>query len=46
MTATDLDVPGLVDPIGLAVNSSGDAYITNHASGAHNGEIIKVSGLG
>ena len=46
VTATDLDVPGLVDPVGLAVNSSGDAYITNHASGAHNGKIIKVSGLG
>ena len=43
--ATDLDVPGLVDPVGLAVNSSGDAYITNHASGAHKGEIVKVGGL-
>ncbi len=46
VTATNLQVPGLVDPIGLTVNSSGDAYITNHASGAHAGEIIKVSGLG
>ena len=46
VTATNLQVPGLVDPIGLAVSSSGDAYITNHASGAHKGEIIKVSGLG
>ena len=46
VTTADLDVPGLVDPVGLAVDSSGDAYITNHASGAHQGEIIKVSGLG
>ncbi len=45
VTATDLDVPGLVDPTGLAVAPSGDAYITNHTSGAHKGEIIKVSGL-
>ena len=45
VTAANLDVPGLVDPVGLAVGSSGDAYITNHASGAHQGEIIKVSGL-
>ncbi len=46
VTATDLDVPGLVDPVGLAVSSSGDAYITNRTSGAGQGEIIKVSGLG
>ena len=46
VTATDLDLPGLVDPVGLAVNPSGDVYITNHASGAHKGEIIKVSRLG
>ena len=45
VSATDLDVPGLIDPVGLAVNSSGDAYITNHASGAHKGEILKVGGL-
>ena len=45
VTATNLDVPGLVDPVGLAVDSSGDAYITNHASGARKGEIITVSGL-
>jgi glucose/arabinose dehydrogenase len=45
VTATNLGVPGLVDPAGLAVDSSGNAYITNHASGAHQGQIIKVSGL-
>jgi hypothetical protein len=46
VTATNLDVPGLVDPIGLAVSSSGNAHITDDASGAHKGEIVKVSGLG
>ena len=45
VAATNLDVPGLLDPVGLAVSSSGAAYITNHASGAHKGDIIKVSGL-
>jgi hypothetical protein len=45
VTATNLQIPGLVDPVGLAINSSGNAYITNDASGAHQGQIIKVSGL-
>ena len=46
VTATDLQVPGLVDPTGLAVDSSGEAYISNDSAGAHAGEIIKVGGLG
>ena len=45
VTATDLQVPGLVDPTGLAVDSSGNAYISNDSAGAHAGQIIKVSGV-
>ena len=45
VTATDLQVPGLVDPTGLAVDSSGNAYISNDSAGAHAGQIIKVSGI-
>ena len=45
VTATDLQVPGLVDPTGLAVDSGGDAYISNDSGQAGAGEIIKVSGL-
>jgi len=44
-TATNLQVPGLIDPVGLTVDAHGDAFITNDTSGAHDGQIIKVSGL-
>jgi hypothetical protein len=42
---TNLQVPGLIDPLGLTVDAHGDAFITNHASGALDGQLIKVSGL-
>ncbi len=45
VTATNLQVPGLVDPTGLAVDSGGNAYISNDSAGAHAGQIIKVSGI-
>jgi hypothetical protein len=44
-TVTNLQVPGLIDPLGLTVDAHGDAFITNHASGALDGQLIKVSGL-
>jgi hypothetical protein len=46
VTATDLGVPGLIDPTGLAVDSSGNAYISNDTAGAGAGEILKVSTIG
>ena len=45
-TATDLDVRGLHDPIGLAVSRTGTAYITNDTSVLRHGELIAVNGLG
>ena len=45
VTATNLQVPGLVNPTGLAIDSHGDTYISNDSAGAGAGEIIKVSGI-
>ena len=45
VTATDLDVPGLVDPDGLAISSRGNVYVSNHAIGNATGQILKITGL-
>jgi hypothetical protein len=45
VTATDTGLTGLVDPTGLAVDSGGNAYITNDNGTLGAGEVIKVSGL-
>ena len=45
VSATDTGLTGLVDPTGLAVDSSGNAYITNNTGVLGSGEVIKVAGL-
>jgi hypothetical protein len=45
VTATDLGVKGLDSPVGLAVSTSGTAYITNNTSAPGKGELVAVTGL-
>jgi hypothetical protein len=48
-TVTQLPVPGLFQPTGLAVGSRGGIYVSNYgdslATAAHPGEILKITGL-
>jgi hypothetical protein len=43
--ATDLGVPGLNSPVGLAIGKDGTAYITNDTATAGKAELIAVTGL-
>ncbi|HEY2701135.1 MAG TPA: ScyD/ScyE family protein [Pseudonocardiaceae bacterium] len=44
-TATNLDVPGLNSPVGLAIAKSGTVYVTNDTTNPGNGELVAVNGL-
>ncbi|WP_158710343.1 ScyD/ScyE family protein [Streptomyces sp. NRRL F-5126] len=43
--ATDLGVPGLNSPVGLAIGKTGTAYITNNTATVGKGQLIAVTGL-
>jgi hypothetical protein len=45
-TATNLGVPGLTAPVGLAISQRGTAYITNNTAAPGKAEIVAVTGLG
>jgi hypothetical protein len=46
VTATDLGVPDLRAPVGLAISKAGTAYITNDTTTSGQGKVIAVTGLG
>lgn len=44
-TATNLPVPGLNSPVGMAIDRSGTVYITNDTMTPGRGEVVAVTGL-
>jgi hypothetical protein len=45
VTATNLGVPGLNSPVGMAIAESGTVYVTNDTTTPGKAELIAVNGL-